>query len=65
METVTGFLRRADSKSLSRTLPIGILPIGVNNMMAKHLYPDVQGEFLAGISITHLSISINRPYFKF
>ena len=40
METVTGLLRRKDANLVSRTLPLGILPVGVNNHMAKHLCPD-------------------------
>jgi len=40
METVTGLLRRKDANLVSKTLPLGILPVGVNNHMAKHLCPD-------------------------
>jgi len=40
METVTGLLRRKDVNIVSRTLPLGILPVGKNNHMAKRLCPD-------------------------
>ena len=42
MEAVTGLLRRKDASELARTLPIGVLPIGENNSMAKFLFPDTQ-----------------------
>ncbi len=44
METVTGFLRRKDADSLTRTLPIGILPVGTSNRMAWNLFPDNEFE---------------------
>jgi len=40
METVTGLLRRKDANLVSKTLPLGVLPVGVNNHMAKNLCPD-------------------------
>ena len=40
METVTGLLRRKDINVVSRSLPLGILPVGGNNHMAKRLCPD-------------------------
>lgn len=39
METVTGLMRRKDVDQMSKTMPIGILPVGQTNRMAKNLFP--------------------------
>lgn len=39
METVTGYLRRNDADKLVKELPIGVLPVGVNNKSARNLFP--------------------------
>ena len=44
MEVVSGFLRREDAEKISKTLPVGVLPVGYNNRMANILYPGHESE---------------------
>jgi len=41
LETVTGLLRRPDAPTLAKTLPIGVLPVGRTNSLAKRLLEEV------------------------
>ncbi len=36
MEAVTGFMRREDAKKLRTTLPLGVLPVGKRNRLARY-----------------------------
>lgn len=40
MEAVTGMLRRNDTEKFCLNVPLGILPVGQNNFMAKTLFPN-------------------------
>lgn len=39
MEAITGAMRREDSETFRKLLPIGVLPVGKNNRLAKSLFP--------------------------
>ena len=41
---ITGLLRRDDADQISKELPIGILPVGFKNQMARNLFPDAKKD---------------------
>ena len=43
-EVITGLLRRDDEKTLSSRWPVGIIPVGASNTLAKMLYTDSESE---------------------
>ncbi|XP_033124616.1 acylglycerol kinase, mitochondrial-like, partial [Anneissia japonica] len=43
-EVITGLLRRSDQQSVSKNWPIGFIPIGFTNTLAKFLYLDSESE---------------------
>ena len=61
METVTGFLRRKDANQLTKTMPIGILPVGSCNRMAWNLFPGNEGEVAL---MADAAMSVVRQLFR-
>ncbi|KAJ8027978.1 Acylglycerol kinase, mitochondrial [Holothuria leucospilota] len=43
-ELVTGLLRREDEDNVSRKWPIGVIPVGTTNTLARYLYEGSQNE---------------------
>ena len=44
MEAVTGLLRRTDANLYARQIPVGVLPVGFKNQMARNLFPDTKDD---------------------
>ncbi len=44
MEAVTGYMRRPDATAIRVKMPLGVLPVGQNNKLARCLYPEVSTE---------------------
>lgn len=42
-EAVTGLLRRADAQAAAQRFPIGVVPVGKTNRVARSLFRDHQG----------------------
>lgn len=43
-EAVTGLLRRQDNQSAVQRLPVGIIPVGKRNNVAKAIFRDYKGK---------------------
>ncbi|XP_071950241.1 acylglycerol kinase, mitochondrial-like [Antedon mediterranea] len=43
-EVITGLLRRNDEQSVSKKWPIGVIPVGFTNTLAKFIYLDSESE---------------------
>lgn len=41
MEAATGYLRRPDAARIRARMPLGVLPVGAQNRLAKSLFPEV------------------------
>lgn len=50
-EAVTGLLRRQDSQTAVQRFPVGVIPIGKRNNIAKSIFRDYKGKLLDFMSI--------------
>ena len=44
VEAVTGLMRRPDAETVAGKVPLGILPVGKNNLTAKSLFPEISDD---------------------
>ena len=46
-EAVTGLLRRSDASSAAQRFPVGIIPVGKNNNVAKAIFKEFKGKCIS------------------
>ena len=62
-EAVTGLLRRSDNSSAAQHFPVGIIPVGKNNNVAKAIFKEFKSVYLFLLQ-PKLTLLINL-YFHF
>jgi acylglycerol kinase len=64
MEAVTGLLRRKDADQIVKELPLGVLPVGKNNKMARNLFPGMVDDLGEAGLMAEAAMSVVRQLFR-
>jgi len=62
METVTGLMRRPDAAAMASSVPLGLLPLGTNNSLAKNIFPGANDDNIK--LIAEATMAVVRQRFK-
>lgn len=62
METVTGLMRRPDALAMASAVPLGLLPLGTSNSLAKNIFPGANHDDVK--LIAEATMAVVRQRFK-